>query len=84
MATEILNGRRAVKLYRSVDRGKAMYQLAYYIGGTKITSGELPASTATRAVPCRTASRYDMNEWRRPFSCHTKPSQSRPAAICGR
>ena len=29
MATEISNGRQTVKLYRSVNRGKEIYQLAY-------------------------------------------------------
>ena len=33
MATEISNGKQTVKLYQSVNRGKAMYQLAYYAGG---------------------------------------------------
>lgn len=36
MATVITNGRQTVKLYRSVNRGKAMYQLAYYAGGQRI------------------------------------------------
>ena len=36
MATEISNGRQAVKLYHSVNRGKAMYQLAYYSGGRRV------------------------------------------------
>ena len=31
MATEISNGKQTVKLYCSFNRGKAMYQLAYYM-----------------------------------------------------
>ena len=34
MATEISNGRQSVKLI-TVERGKAMYQLAYYAGGKR-------------------------------------------------
>jgi len=36
MATEISNGKQTVKLYSSVNRGKAMYQLAYYFGGQRV------------------------------------------------
>jgi hypothetical protein len=36
MATEIPNGKQSVKLYHSVNRGKAMYQLSYYAGGRRV------------------------------------------------
>jgi integrase len=36
MATEFSNGKQTVKLYRSVNRGKPMYQLAYYAAGKRI------------------------------------------------
>ncbi len=36
MVREISNGKQTVKLYRSVNRGKEMYQLAYYAGGRRV------------------------------------------------
>jgi hypothetical protein len=36
MATVITNGKQTVKLYHSVNRGKAMYQLAFYTVGKRI------------------------------------------------
>ncbi len=36
MATEISNGSQTVKLYQSVNRGKAMYQLAFYTAGRRV------------------------------------------------
>src|SRR5580658_8143988 len=36
MPTVITNGKQTVKLYHSVNRGKAMYQLAYYAAGRRI------------------------------------------------
>jgi hypothetical protein len=36
MATEISNGKQTVKLYSSVNRGKAMFQLSYYEGGRRV------------------------------------------------
>src|ERR1700760_4676598 len=36
MATVITNGKQTVKLYHSVNRGKAMYQLAFYTAGKRI------------------------------------------------
>ena len=35
-ATEISNGSQTVRLYNSVNRGKAIVQLAYYMGGRRI------------------------------------------------
>jgi integrase len=53
MATEISNGKQTVKLYQSVNRGKAMYQLAYYAGGRRIQknfSDKAEAKRVARAV----------------------------------
>jgi hypothetical protein len=36
MATEISNGKQTVKIYSSVNRGKALYQLSYYEGGKRV------------------------------------------------
>jgi integrase len=50
MATEISNGRQTVKLYRSVNRGKAMYQLAYYAGGRRVQRNFADKSEAKRVA----------------------------------
>jgi integrase len=53
MATEISNGKQTVKLYQSVNRGKAMYQLAYYAGGRRVQknfSDKAQAKRVARAV----------------------------------
>jgi integrase len=53
MATEISNGKQTVKLYQSVNRGKAMYQLAYYAGGRRVQknfSDKAEAKRVARAV----------------------------------
>jgi integrase len=50
MATEISNGRQTVKLYRSVNRGKAMYQLAYYMGGRRVQKNFKDKSEAKRVA----------------------------------
>ena len=53
MATEISNGKQTVKLYHSVNRGKAMYQLAYYAGGRRVQknfSDKAEAKRVARAV----------------------------------
>jgi integrase len=36
MVTQFSNGKQTVKLYRSVNRGKPMYQLSYYFGGRRV------------------------------------------------
>jgi integrase len=36
MAMEISNGKQIIKLYRSVNRGRPMYQLSYYVGGRRV------------------------------------------------
>jgi len=36
MATTITNGKQTVKLYSSVNRGKPLFQLAYYAGGRRV------------------------------------------------
>lgn len=50
MATEISNGRQTVKLYSSVNRGKSMYQLAYYAGGTRVQKNFTDKSEAKRVA----------------------------------
>jgi integrase len=50
MATEISNGRQTVKLYCSVNRGKAMYQLAYYAGGRRVQRNFADKSEAKRVA----------------------------------
>src|ERR1700733_11899420 len=50
MATEISNGRQIVKLYHSVNRGKAMYQLAYYAGGRRVQKNFADKSEAKRVA----------------------------------
>jgi hypothetical protein len=50
MATEISNGKQAVKLYRSVNRGKPMYQLAFYTAGRRIQKNFRDKSKAKRAA----------------------------------
>src|ERR1017187_9832600 len=50
MATEISNGKQTVKLYHSVNRGKAMYQLAYYAGGRRVQKNFKDKSEAKRVA----------------------------------
>ena len=50
MATEISNGSRTVKLYQSVNRGKAMYQLAYYMGGRRVQKNFADKAEAKRVA----------------------------------
>ena len=50
MATEISNGKQTVKLYRSVNRGKARYQLAYYAGGRRVQRNFTDKSEAKRVA----------------------------------
>jgi hypothetical protein len=50
MATEISNGRQTVKLYCSVNRGKAMYQLAYYMGGKRVQKNFADKAEAKRVA----------------------------------
>src|SRR5580658_3711832 len=50
MATEISNGKQTVKLYRSVNRGKTMYQLAYYMGGRRVQKNFADKSEAKRVA----------------------------------
>ena len=50
MATEISNGRQTVKLYHSVNRGKAMYQLAYYTSGRRVQRNFADKSEAKRVA----------------------------------
>src|ERR1700679_652643 len=50
MVREISNGRQVVKLYHSVNRGKAMYQLAYYIGGRRVQKNFADKAEAKRVA----------------------------------
>jgi integrase len=50
MATEISNGKQTVKLYCSVNRGKAMYQLAYYMGGRRVQKNFADKAEAKRVA----------------------------------
>ena len=36
MATLFTNGTETIKLYESINRGKPLYQLAYYAGGRRV------------------------------------------------
>src|ERR1700722_11347938 len=50
MATEISNGKQTVKLYRSVNRGKEMYQLAFYQAGRRVQKNFADKSEAKRVA----------------------------------
>lgn len=50
MATEISNGNQTVKLYRSVNRGKAMYQVAFYAAGRRVQKNFRDKSNAKRVA----------------------------------
>jgi integrase len=50
MATEISNGKQTVKLYHSVNRGKAMYQLAFYTAGRRIQKNFRDKAEAKRVA----------------------------------
>jgi integrase len=48
MATVITNGKQTVKLYHATNRGKPMYQLAYYRGGVRVKKNFSDKSHAKR------------------------------------
>src|ERR1035441_9935164 len=50
MATEFSNGKQTVKLYRSVNRGKEMYQLAFYQAGRRVQKNFKDKSEAKRVA----------------------------------
>ncbi len=50
MATVITNGKQTVKLYQSVNRGKAMFQLAYYNGGKRVQQNFTDKAQAKRVA----------------------------------
>ena len=50
MATIITNGNQTVKLYQSVNRGKAMYQLAYYTAGRRVQKNFADKAEAKRVA----------------------------------
>jgi hypothetical protein len=45
-----LKWKQTVKLYRSVNRGKAMYQLAYYMGGRRVQKNFADKAEAKRVA----------------------------------
>jgi len=50
MATEFSNGKQTVKLYHSVNRSKAMYQLAYYVAGRRVQKNFADKAEAKRVA----------------------------------
>jgi hypothetical protein len=50
MVTQLSNGKQTIKLYRSVNRGKPMYQLSYYFGGRRVQKN---FSTKLEAILCQ-------------------------------
>ncbi len=50
MATEISNGKKTVKMYSSVNRGKAMFQLSYYEGGRRVQRNFCDKAEAKRVA----------------------------------
>ncbi len=50
MATEISNGKQTVKIYHSVNRGKPMFQLAYYAAGRRVQRNFSDKSEARRVA----------------------------------
>ncbi len=50
MATEISNGSQTVELYQSVNRGKAMYQRAYYMGDRTVQKNFADKAQAKRVT----------------------------------
>jgi integrase len=50
MATEISNGTQTVKLYRSVNRGKEMFQLAFYTAGRRVQKNFSDKAEAKRVA----------------------------------
>jgi integrase len=50
MATVITNGKQTVKLYQSVNRGKTMYQLAFYAAGRRVQKNFADKSEAKRVA----------------------------------
>src|SRR5471030_572044 len=50
MATEFSNGKQTVKLYRSVNRGKEMFQLAFYQAGRRVQKNFADKADAKRVA----------------------------------
>jgi hypothetical protein len=50
MATVITNGKQTIKLYQSSNRGKPLYQLAYYLGGRRVLRNFADKSQAKRTA----------------------------------
>jgi hypothetical protein len=50
MATLITNGKQTIKLYQSSNRGKPLYQLAYYTGGRRVQRNFADKAEAKRTA----------------------------------
>jgi integrase len=50
MATVIANGKQTIKLYQSSNRGKPIFQLAYYLGGRRVLRNFADKSQAKRTA----------------------------------
>lgn len=50
MATVITNGKQTVKLYESVNRGRSMFQLAFYNGGKRVQQNFADKAQAKRVA----------------------------------
>lgn len=50
MATVITNGKQTIKLYQSSNRGKPLFQLAYYLGGRRVLRNFSDKSHAKRTA----------------------------------
>jgi len=50
MATLITNGKQTIKLYQSSNRGKPLYQLAYYKGGRRVQRNFADKAEAKRTA----------------------------------
>ena len=50
MATLITNGKQTIKLYQSSNRGKPLYQLAYYMGGRRVQRNFADKAEAKRTA----------------------------------
>lgn len=50
MATVITNGQQTIKLYQSSNRGKPLYQLAYYLGGHRVLRNFADKAQAKRTA----------------------------------
>ncbi len=54
MATLFTNGTETIKLYESINRGKPLYQLAYYAGGRRVQRNFSDKAKADEALRSNT------------------------------